>query len=209
MWLRSLPSHRTRPDAFSWVEALVAGGVIIVLALVLIPLFTRERTHSSPEERADLAEALANMRQLQQISSRMAHDGATSVTNHSLAWPGDLKGSFQQWASNLVAHDYLTATELARLLSSHDRQLPADILPFANNAPILVYTVADSTLPGVVFLSTDNFINTANGGLADATSSSGWGPDFAIIRKDGSAAVLQPHDIGQTNIIGGFTPLCH
>jgi hypothetical protein len=178
-----------------------------VLVVMLIPAC--DRTTSSTGEHADLTKALARMQRLQHLSAQMAHDGATSVTNHQLAWPGDLKGSFQEWASNLVEHKYLTTAEFADLLSSPSRKVRPDVTPFANTAPVLVYTVADSSLPAVVFLTTDNFINTSQGGLADSTSSSKWGSDFAIVRKDGSGAVLKPDAIGQANLIGGFTPLCH
>lgn len=194
--------------AFSRVEAVVAAGIMAALILIAIPACQR-RSGSSPAERADLAEALAHMQRLQQVSAQMAHDGVTSTTNHKLAWPGDLKGSFQEWASNLVENKYLTGSELAKLLSAPGRKLPEDVTPFANNAPVLVYSVADSSLPAVVFLTTDNFINTRNGGMADSTSTSKWGPDFAIVRKDGSGGVFKPDTIGQTNLIGGFTPLCH
>ncbi len=192
--------------AFSRNELLLALCLIVVATGVL---FSTRNMHHAIQQEARLTRTLENMRRLQQAAAQMVHDGATFTTNNTLAWPGDLNGSFQEWTTALVENKYLTTEELAKLLSSPGRALPANVIPFANNAPVLVYTVTDSSPADTVLLTTDNFINTQQGGLLDATATNHGTKDFAVVRKDGSGNIFPSSEAGKTNRIGEFTPLCH
>lgn len=189
------------------IEIVIAAVVIIVAIAVFVPMCRHQQ--SVRQHAADLTQTLENMKRLQTVSAQMAQDGLQPQTNNARRWPEELAGIFTNWTTALVHYQYLTAEELTKLLSSPGRKAAGDPIPFANNNPVLVYTVGADSPGNTVFLSTDNFINTKQGGLLDNSATNHGTKDFAIVRKDGSGAILKPTDVGNTNTIGAFMPLCH
>lgn len=90
----------------------------------------------------------------------------------------------------------------------HDAAARAESLAQSNTG-LRVYSVSSNYPALSVFLTTANFTNSATGGNALDPKTKPYGDKgFVVFRKDGSGAILQPKQAGQTNVVEAFVPLC-
>lgn len=189
------------------VVAITASvlAALFVLALVALPLLLMD---VNSLEKGQMTQTLSNFRQLQLATEIMQADGI-ATKDSALAWPGDAGASFSAWIQNLVP-SYLSTNDAAKLLSVPVRQLPRDRLPAREDSLVLLYAVSSNSPPNTVFLSTANFTNTPTGGLPLGKDTKPYGDKgFVVMSKDGSGRILRAKNVGNTNLIGGFAPLCH
>lgn len=184
------------------VEALVIIGILVALALVTPHCW---QTHTL--KKGQMTQTLSNMKQLHLATQTMAMDG-TTIPDTNLGWPGDTGGTFTNWVRLLVP-DYLSTNDLCKMLSAPGVITPINSLPSANNTALRVYSVSSNSPPLSVFLTTANFTNSPTGGNALDPKAKPYGDKgFVVFRKEGSGAILQSRQIGQTNVIGSYVPLC-
>lgn len=151
---------------------------------------------------------LSNMRFLHIATRQMALD--REMTGHTnIGWPRDIGGSFSNWTAQLLQENYLSRSDLAKVLS-----VPGFIVsisdPFTNNnTGILVYAVSTNSPDSAVFLSSVNFTNTPAGGILNSKVDPYRDKSFIVFRKEGDGAILKPRQVGMTNLIGPYVPLCH
>ena len=191
------------------VIAMLVFGILVfftfIPALRLVPsrYLSFLAIHESP-----MRYTLSNMRQLQLVTQAMAEDGITNG-NTNMGWPGDTGGSFSHWATMLVQENYLSTNDLCKMLSGPGRVIPSHQIPTANTNATLVYAVGRDTAENTVFLSTANFTNSPAGGSKLLANAKPFGDKaFAVLRKDGEGNIVLGKQVGQTNLIGGYVPLC-
>ncbi|CAN5769927.1 hypothetical protein BH09VER1_BH09VER1_45920 [soil metagenome] len=192
------------PSGLSLIELLVVLCLIAILWSLSLPaigvgLVKGEKTQT-----------LSNMKQLHLATQQMALD-STTTGDTNIGWPGDTGGSFERWATNLVAGNYLSTNDLCKLLSAKGRVTPPGSMPRANNNAVLVYAVREASDGKAVFLSTANFTNTPTGGLPPQKSALPYGQTgFVVFHKAGDGVILANRQAGPgyTNLIGSYVPLC-
>ncbi len=185
------------------LEVVVALAIIVVLAVVsysaLSPVLVRGC--KSPQ-------ILSNAKQLHLATQQMALD-ATTAGNRKIGWPGNIGGTFANWAHQLVAGEYLTTNDFCKLLSGPGMVVPLNQIPTKNNNALLIYDVREESEGSTVFLTSANFTNTPTGGMPPTKESKPYGDKgFVVFRKAGDGAILLPSQVGKTNLIGAFVPLC-
>jgi len=191
------------------VEFIVIIGIILILAF--LPLCNIDH---SAKGRMTMMQSSSNMRQLHLVAQQMAIDGFRAGDTN-LGWPGDLGGSFTNWTTQLLKCGYLTTNDLCKLLSARGLIVPPGKVPAMNDTAVRIYAVCkDSPVDAVLFTSA-NFTNTPTGGEALSPSAKPYGNEgFVVCRKGGYGSiglygsVYLPRQVGQTNIIGSFVPLC-
>lgn len=194
--------HPHRHAAISRLEVIVGLAVFCVLFLFALPAFTG----NLQDGKTTLIRSLNNTRQLYIATHQMALD-RLHTTDTAIGWPGDIGGTFSNWATQLVRGSYLTTPDLAKLLSAPGITVPTNAIPTANNNAILVYAAQETSASNAVFLSTQNFTNSPTGGAYNpATPFHTIG--FVVFQKGGSGSVLTVPQAGNTRIIGSYIPLC-
>ncbi len=189
--------------AFTLVELLVVlVFILLVVALIGRPLPT------SALVKGQVVQTLSNMRQLHLATQQMALDGVTTADTN-FGWPGDIGGSFTNWTSQLLKGDYLSTNDLYKLLSAPGVVVKPDDVLTASNTALVAYTVFTNSPATDVFLSTANFTNTATGGILNPSAKPYGNKQFVVFRRLGDGAILQSRQVGMTNLIGTFAPLCH
>jgi hypothetical protein len=153
-----------------------------------------------------MIQALSNMRQLHLTCQQMALDGST-VPDTNLGWPGSYATS-GQWLAKMVP-EYLSTNDLCKLLSVRELTVPPSKLPKMNETALRVYAVTEDSPGNTVLFTSSNFTNTPTGGDALDVASKPFGTNgFVVFRKGGNGEVLRQKDVGKTNIIGAFVPMC-
>lgn len=190
-----------RPSGFTLIELLVVISIIAILASLALPAITGAMV------RGQMTQTLSNMKQLHLASQQMALD-ATTTGDTNLGWPGDVGGTWSAWATNIVGGNYMSANDFKKMISA------PGVIPTSTNpatpgkSAVVVYSVAENSEGGTVFLSSANFTNSSSGGntlLADAKPYGNKG--FVVYRKAGDGSILQARQTGSTftNIIGVYT----
>ena len=190
---------RPNYSAFTLTEAIVCVavfGVLLTLALANTTVRMPPMTY-----------ILSNAKQLHLATQQMALDG-TTTGNTNLSWPGDTGGTFTNWARRLVP-GYLSTNDFCKLMSAGRLVARSGNFPHFSKTSILAYAVGEDGPGDAVFLSSANFTNTPTGGLPLDPKALPYGNrGFIIFHKAGDGAILMPKQVGNTNVIGGFAPLC-
>ncbi|CAN5769855.1 hypothetical protein BH09VER1_BH09VER1_45910 [soil metagenome] len=183
----------------------------ILVAIVITGIFlwlARPTIIVGPLPKGTQTQMLSNMKQLHLATQQMDLD-ANTTGDTNIGWPGDLGGSFERWATNLVGGNYLSTNDLCKLLSVPRHPTPPPVMPLTNNNAVLVYAVTSSSSSNTVFLSSANFINSPTGGQPPRASSAPFGQKgFVVFNRGGDGAILPQRHAGNTNIIGEYAPLC-
>lgn len=189
-----------RNAGFTWVELIVGLAILLVLLALLLPFSGGCITRSAS------AQPLSNMKQLHLATQQMAQDGVTTGDKR-LCWPGDNGGSMALWATALVP-SYLSANDLAKLMSVKGRIVPQGQVPLVNTNGIMVYAVKKDTYDKAVFLSTANLSGGPQGWKFDSNSGLLENRGFVVFHKEGDGAILLPQQAANTGAVGAFVPLC-
>lgn len=149
-----------------------------------------------------------NLRQLHLATRTMALD-AEAVGRTDIGWPGDTGGSARKWAEQLVSGKYLRTEDLCKLLSAPGRKVTSENLFRPEEWGVRVYAVKRDSKDEVVFLTSANFTNTPTGGEPLDPKAKPYGDKgFVVYRKGGDGSNYRPKQVGQTNLIGSYVPLC-
>jgi prepilin-type N-terminal cleavage/methylation domain-containing protein len=193
------PQNHAGFTLVEFIVCLVVVAILIALALPTMP--------GSGLQSGRMTQTLSNMKQLHLATQQMALDGETTG-NTNIGWPGDIGGTFSNWTARL-APEYLSTNDICKLLSAPGVVVPPGKIPVTNHTALLVYSVSTNSPGSAVFLSTANFTNTpTGGGILNASAKPYGDKGFIVFHVAGDGAILQPRQVGQTNIIGSFAPLC-
>lgn len=193
--------HKGREFAFTWTELVVVVAVIAVLLFLAFP--PRPRAWA----KAQTIQTLSNMKQLHLATLTMARDGEIEK-NPARGWPGDIGGTFTDWARQLVP-SYLATNEFCKLVSAPGATVPPTAIPAKDRIGLLVYAVDKSSPDAAVFLTSANFTNTPHGGTPLNPKAKPYGDKgFVVFRKGGDGAVLLRNQTTNAMLIGEYAPLC-
>jgi hypothetical protein len=155
-----------------------------------------------------MIQPLSNMKQLHLATQQMVLDGVTT-TNANLGWPGDTGGTFTNWAALILKEGYMSTKDLCKLLSGPGIVVSPINLRAMSETAIRVYAVTESSAGDAVLFTSANFTNTPTGGDPLNPAAKPYGnKGFVVFRKGGDGSVYFPRQVGQTNLIGSFVPLC-
>lgn len=190
-------------SALTLWETLIAISVFCLLVLILDAAVRPHLRSAHPYQRT-----LSAMKEIHLASQRMALD-ATTTGKTNIGWPGDIGGTFAHWAAQLVQGGYATTDEFCRWMSAPGITAEPSQFPALPHRAILVYAIREDSDGSTVYLTSANFTNTPTGGLPLSKDAKPYGDQaFLIFRKAGDGAVLQPTQVGKTNLIGRYVPLC-
>jgi type II secretory pathway pseudopilin PulG len=192
-----------RQEAVSGLEV----GVLIVL-LGILAFLAAPAAQGTSLVKGQETQMLSNMRQLHLATQTMALDTETTGENCG-GWPGDLGGSYYLWARMMVP-SYLSTNDFCKLLSARGKVVPPGKIPYSTfDSGVLVYAVRSNSPAFDVFLTSANFTNTPHGGTPLDKKGLPYGDKgFVVFRKAGDGAVLSSRQVGHTNLIGTYAPLC-
>ncbi len=182
------------------VEILVIFVVVIVLAMVVLPFVTGYQDRQ-------FIWVMSGSRQLQLATFNLSLEREAAGETH-LAWPGEHEGSFSNWIVTLSS--ILSTNDIQKMLSAPGFPLRHEDIYSMNKTTLRVYSVTKKSDSGIVMISSANFTNTPSGGEPLQESSKPFGNKrFVVMRKGGDGQIYQPQFVGNTNVIGGYAPLCH
>lgn len=185
-----------RPSGFTLIELLVVISIIGILASLAIPAVL------SGIGKAQMTQAVSNMRQLHLTCQQMALDG-TTTGDSSLGWPGTYS-NFTTWSTN-VAPSYLSTNDFAKILSVAGAIVSSSNFPTANTNGIKVLPVGDEDGSAVVFY-TRNVKPSTSGAWTTNANTLFANRGFVVFRKGGDGSVyLIPRQLSQTNLLGTVT----
>ena len=185
------------------VEVIVCIVIILFLCSLALP-----RIGGTGLGKPPMGQLLSNMKQLQLCAQCMALDGVTTG-DYALGWPCDLGGSFTNWTAQILKGGYLSRNDFCKLLSAQGVIVPPGKLPTMNVTAVRLYAVRTDSPTNAILLTSANFTNTPTGGNALNASAKPFGnKGFVVMRKAGDGAVLLPTQVGLTNLIGSFVPMC-
>ena len=148
------------------------------------------------------------MKQLHLVTQQMALDGVTKGDTN-LGWPGDTGGSFTNWTAQILKGGYLTTNDLCKLLSAFGCIVPSGKIPPMNETAVRVYAATKDSTGDVVLFTSGKFTNTPTGGEPLSPSAKPFGnKGFVVFRKGGDGGFYLRKQVGQTNLIGSFVPMC-
>ena len=184
-----------RSSAFTLIELLVVISIIGILASLAIPAVL------GGIAKAQMTQALSNMKQLHLTAQQMSLDG-TTTGDASLGWPGNTNyATFSAWATNVVPA-YLSTNDFDKLLSVAGAVVTT--FPTANNSGIHVWLAGDNDDGSTVVFSTKNITN-ASTNWSMVTNGAGalfGNRGFVVFRKGGDGSVYLPRQITNTSMVG-------
>ena len=190
-----------RPSGFTLIELLVVISIIGILASLAIPAVL------GGISKAQMTQALSNMKQLHLTCMQMSLDG-TTTGDSTLGWPGTYS-NFTGWATN-VAPGYLSSNDFCKIMSVAGAILSVSSFPTANSNGIHVFAVGDGDDGSVVVFNTRNVTNSSTGtnaGWSLATNAQGLfgNRGFVMFRKGGDGSAYLPRQTNQPALLGTVT----
>jgi len=184
--------------AFTLIELLVVISIIAILAALALPAIT------GALGRGQITQSMSNARQIYISTFQMALDGQTTGDTN-LGWPGDMGGSWANWANALVAGKYMSAVDFAKMLSAPGVARGTNTEPSSPTPSALtVYAVGENSPMSAAFITTANF---TYGQPIEPTAKPFGDKGFVVFRKGGDGAVFQAGQATNTNLLsaGDFT----
>lgn len=126
-----------RSGGFTWVEMLFAIVLVSVLAVFAWAGLRKALV------RDGCPQVISNMKQLHLAAQSLALDGSAENPPHAY-WPGDMGGSFSNWAAKIVPA-YLDTNDFCKLLSLTGRITPPGRVPTENTNAILIYQIREDS----------------------------------------------------------------
>lgn len=186
------------------VDAVVVLVVLVVLGALALPYFTSAGC-AYPQE----MEMLHNMKELHLASEQESLDRSMAADGKpDPGWPGDMSGSFTNWAYGLVKGGYMSTNDLCRALALRGAGAITNKLPGANTNAVLVYAVKYDDAANTVFLTSANFTNGPNGGEPSGDLRLFSRKGFVYLKKGGEGAWVLEVEAKTNYLVGGFVPLC-
>jgi type II secretory pathway pseudopilin PulG len=193
--------RRNRSTGLTWTEVLVALAIVTTLFVFCWIAMSRWMLGNQ------MKSTLSNMKQLHLAAEAMALDGR-GTKDPSMAWPGDIGGTYADWVQKLVP-EYLHTNDFCKLLSAPGKSVPLGKFPPApSQSAVLIYAVSSNSAPVTVFLSTANFTNDPHGGLPLSSAAKPYGNGgFVVMCKGGDGAMLPARKAGDARSVGSFAPM--
>jgi len=184
--------------AFTLIELLVVISIIAILAALALPAITGALA------RGQITQSMSNARQIYISTFQMALDGQTTGDTN-LGWPGDMGGSWANWANSLVGGKYMSAVDFAKMLNAPGVARGTNTPPGTPTPSALtVYNVGEASPMSAAFITTANF---TYGQPINPTNKPFGEKGFVVFRKGGDGAVFQAGQATNTNLLaaGDFT----
>lgn len=187
---------RSPTQAMTLTEVLIIVALLVLLAVVLLPPTSGEGL------RGHMTRQVSNMKQLHLATQQMALDGITTGDTNLPGWTcrGTTPITFQEWTNLLIKGNYLSATDLKKLLSasySKEGWFGRQNVMITN--AVVAFAVAEDDPGNTLFLASVNWQGLAALGLIPAMYPTNG---FVVFRKGGDGAMLQPRQAATTNLIG-------
>ena len=182
-----------RSSGFTLIELLVVISIIGILASLASPAVL------GGISKAQMTQALSNMKQIHLTCQQMALDG-TTTGDATLGWPGSY-ANFGTWITN-VAPSYLSTNDLVKILSVAGAIVPPGVLPTANTNGIKVAGVGENDDGSTVLLYTRNVTPAVSGSWSTNATPLFGNRGFVVFRKGGDGSVYLPKQITATNLLG-------
>lgn len=148
--------------------------------------------------RGEMTQTLSNMKQLHLATLQWTLDNQR-IGDSDIRWTcsGTTSLTRAQWTNGLISGNYLSAADLQKLLSHHEKQ--EFWFGRIHTNVIAVFAVAETDPAETLFLATENWQGLTNSQLTkDVYPKQG----FIVFRKGGSGAILRPRLSTATNLIG-------
>jgi hypothetical protein len=185
------------------VEGIIALAVLTLLAVVFFSSSCVLLT--SRLRKGQMEQMLSNMKQLHYATLAAILDGTGNIEPK---WPGNIGGTFSNWAT-LVVPDYMGTNDFCKMLSGPGLAVPNTKLPTSNRNAVLIYAVREESGSNTVLFTSANFTNTVAGGLPPAKDSRPFSTHgLVVFHKGGTGEILKPSSAGKPEKIGTFAPLC-
>ncbi|MFA7233515.1 MAG: type II secretion system protein [Terrimicrobiaceae bacterium] len=182
-----------RSSGFTLIELLVVISIIGILASLAIPAVL------GGISKAQMTQALSNMRQLHLTCQQMSLDASTTGDS-TLGWPGSY-GTFAEWSTN-VTPGYLSTNDFVKLLSVAGAVLSSTNFPAQNTNGIKVAGVTESEDGSAVLFYTRNVTPAPSSVWTTNATPLFANRGFVVFRKGGDGSVYLPRQLNQTNLLG-------
>ena len=189
-----------RTSGFTLIELLVVISIIGILASLAIPAVL------GGIAKAQMTQALSNMRQIHLTCQQMSLDG-TTTGDTNLCWPGGYP-SYAAWCTN-VAPSYLSSNDFAKVMSVAGAIVSSATVSAGNTNGIII-AKADGSDGSQVLCYTRN----VQPGASNAVWTNATGPGtalfsskgFVVFRVGGDGGVyLLPRQLASTNLLGTYS----
>lgn len=192
----------------TFTELLIGITIFVLLGFIMLPLISDRilPTH------AHAMLQVSKMKQLHFATQQMARDYTATGDTNLPEWTcrGTNPITYREWTNLLVGENYLTATDLKKLLRvsyTKDSWLGRKTVVITN--AVVVFAVTKEDPDSTLFLASCNWLGLAALGLTPSKNPTNG---FTVFRKGGDGAILPPHRFKATNLIGtggmhNFLPL--